>query len=380
MSLLKLAFRNLRSKPERFWPMAVGVFLLAFSVLHSLGSFRELHLLGHNSLQEIAAHQAQIIVIPRYSRSTGLRQSFQTLTSLMKEIKRIPGVGRVDQMAQFFSADVDGRLIHIAAVIPDPDIADDSSNDGEDTQISFDSLSSLGSALLGSGLTDYPVNSKFDIAGYHFTSAGVRKETNTNADKTVYLSYETAAAFLQYIDLTGRADIFDKADEQSLIVTIPRQEDSLLISNRILHDVKNVYLFDGHSFFTDESKSLQAVQGSAVILQMIIPGGLMLGLAVLFSVSVLGRKRELSVMRAMGASTSLVRGMLLLENGIIGLLGGVAALLAFTLYQLFAKPGTGLPGSEVLAGIIVGVAGILAATWFPATVLSRRDPTRFMKG
>jgi putative ABC transport system permease protein len=113
------------------------------------------------------------------------------------------------------------------------------------------------------------------------------------------------------------------------------------------------------------------------------------------SASVRARAKELGVMRAVGASKSDVRALVLAEAAALGLVGGIAgtavAVLAAMAIDLAAarllpqfpfKPDTffQLPWLLVAGGIALGVLSSLAGAWLPSRHAASIDPARTLAG
>ncbi len=113
------------------------------------------------------------------------------------------------------------------------------------------------------------------------------------------------------------------------------------------------------------------------------------------SASVRSRVKELGVMRAVGASKSDVRALVLAEAATLGAVGGilgtgvaVAAAMAIDLAaakllpQFPFKPDTffQLPWSLVAGGMGLGVLSSLAGAWFPSRHAASIDPARTLAG
>ena len=113
------------------------------------------------------------------------------------------------------------------------------------------------------------------------------------------------------------------------------------------------------------------------------------------SASVRARAKELGVMRAVGASKSDVRALVLAEAATLGLIGGilgttvaVGAAMAIDLAaarllpQFPFKPDTffQLPWFVVVGGVSLGVLSSLAGAWLPSRTAAAIDPARTLAG
>jgi putative ABC transport system permease protein len=110
-----------------------------------------------------------------------------------------------------------------------------------------------------------------------------------------------------------------------------------------------------------------------------------------FSILVAQRSRELALLRALGASRRQVTRSVLLEAGVLGLLGstiglGVGVLLAVGIRALFATFGLDLSGQPlvfaprtVVASYAVGLTVTMAAAYLPARRASRIAPVEALR-
>jgi putative ABC transport system permease protein len=103
-----------------------------------------------------------------------------------------------------------------------------------------------------------------------------------------------------------------------------------------------------------------------------------LGIVNTLTVSVLERVRELGVLRAAGMTRGQVRRTVVVEAGILGLVGAllgiVTGLVAGAILVLLAGGGPlilDLPWASIVAAVVLGVGVSMAAAWYPARLASR---------
>ena len=103
-----------------------------------------------------------------------------------------------------------------------------------------------------------------------------------------------------------------------------------------------------------------------------------LGIVNTLTVSVLERVRELGVLRAAGMTRDQVRRTVVVEAGILGLVGAllgiVTGLVAGAILVLLAGGGPlilDLPWVSIIAAVLLGVGVSMAAAWYPARLASR---------
>jgi len=156
-----------------------------------------------------------------------------------------------------------------------------------------------------------------------------------------------------------------------------------------------LFVEDPHAFFSDFIttffRGLLALFGSLTSISGIVAG---LGIANTLSASVLERQRELGTLRAIGFTRGQVRGMVVIEAGMLGLMGatiGVLGGLAMSLasFQLtnasFATSGFAplqslpLPWTTALFALVAGpLIAMLAALW-PANRAAQMSPVEAMR-
>jgi len=103
-----------------------------------------------------------------------------------------------------------------------------------------------------------------------------------------------------------------------------------------------------------------------------------LGIVNTLTVSVLERVRELGVLRAAGMTRGQVRRTVVVEAGILGLVGAllgiVTGLVAGAILVLLAGGGPlilDLPWVSIITAVLLGVGVSMAAAWYPARLASR---------
>lgn len=111
-------------------------------------------------------------------------------------------------------------------------------------------------------------------------------------------------------------------------------------------------------------------------------GGLIIANTV--SLATLERRREIGVMKALGLTTGQVLSLLLIENGVLGLLGGVLGVsvaAALSLTAVLQEPGglAQFPWGALLGLIASAVAVALLATLFTAVGAARTRPLEVLR-
>ena len=103
-----------------------------------------------------------------------------------------------------------------------------------------------------------------------------------------------------------------------------------------------------------------------------------LGIVNTLTVGVLERVREIGVLRASGMTRTQVRRTVVVEAGILGIVGAVlgvaTGLIAAALLVVWAGAGRlilEVPWPSILVAVVLGVGVSMLAAWYPARLASR---------
>lgn len=168
--------------------------------------------------------------------------------------------------------------------------------------------------------------------------------------------------------------------------TVPRptpfivdlEDEHLNAALRRLSEIKGVFALHVsliNQLLTGIFKKLTALPLVVAVLALFAAGVIV---ANTVSLAVLERRRQIGIMKAVGLQASDVLKVLLLENGIVGLLGGLigtgfGAVLILTTGMLAESPGS-FPFGTLLLLILLALAISLAATMLTAWGASREKP------
>jgi ABC-type antimicrobial peptide transport system permease subunit len=101
------------------------------------------------------------------------------------------------------------------------------------------------------------------------------------------------------------------------------------------------------------------------------------------SLATMERRRQIGIMKALGLQTERVLGLLLLENGLVGLASGligvVLAIIAVSAFNLLGEGGGNLPLAVIGLVLVLAVALSLAATALTAYGAAREKPLHVLR-
>ena len=236
------------------------------------------------------------------------------------------------------------------------------------------------------------------VSGYELKLVGHLAPTGTSLDQSLFVTFETArhmarlSRFQVAYSLDDALDI--AADDTSIIlVQVEPGSNPHTVATRILEDVPGVTAFDNAHFFQQGRKQMASLRrnipgllGITWVLSIVFIG-------LVFSVAVNERRREVGVLRVLGATRSFVLRSILAEGFILALVGGAVGVILTAFAILLFRDGivqsAGLPLASPspfallalgLGGLALALASVALATLFPALRISRQDPAAAMRG
>ncbi len=329
-----LALKNLKKRGLRSWLTMLGIFIGIAAVvsLISLGDG-----LQHAITGQFATLDADKLVIQ--NSGTGFGPPGSTVVKKLNEhdikiIESVQGVGEaIPRLIRIVKVEFNkiSKFRYIASIPPDKN----------HIKIIYDALninvqegrllteSDKGKIVLGNDYRDdsfgkkIRVGSVLKIQGKEFQVVGILKKASTFQLNSVILMPES--------DLK---DILKIGDEIDLIVVQIQDKDKIEeISKKIELELrKDRHLKIGEEDFSVQTplQSIQTISTVLNVIQLVISGiaaiSLLvggIGIANTMFTSVLERRREIGVMKAMGAQNKDILSIFLIESGLLGIIGGI---------------------------------------------------------
>ena len=217
--------------------------------------------------------------------------------------------------------------------------------------------------------------------------------TGTGLDQSLFFTVDTARDIARISQTQAEKPLTLPADQVSaVLVKLKPGSDPHLAAIQILRSVPDVVPIESANLFQSSRKQLTSLLSTVV---------LMLGLTWVLSVAFIGlvfsmaaneRRRELGVLRALGATRWFIFESLLAEAGLLAFCGGAVgiflAVLAVYLFRQLIMVSLGLPfllpspGSLALqigVGLCLALVSVFLAALFPALKISRQDPAIAMR-
>ncbi|MDA8100180.1 MAG: FtsX-like permease family protein [Nitrospiraceae bacterium] len=233
------------------------------------------------------------------------------------------------------------------------------------------------------------VGDNIPFYGTNFTVAGTMEPTGMDFfDRSVFMSLEAAyqmaensrARSLQPLEI-GR----DKISTVLVQVTDAMTPDRVAI--RIEHDIPGVKAISSDTVISTVRKQLSGLMHVILIISIILWFIVLLIMAFAFTMIVNERKRELGLLRSMGATKSHISSLVMIEAAALSAAGGAAGIAAGfivlasfkgVLLQYLKLPYL-FPGAPdlvltVVAALFVAVATGLLSAFLPALTVFRTEP------
>jgi len=396
MDLFRLALRNIAGNAFRSWVVALCALLIS-----SLALATSLILLGAESSLRLAIERlgADLIVVPGGTATrveSALLMGHPTKvwmpSSMLEKIAAVPGVEAVSPQLYLAS-------LANASCCSVSDMFLIVYNPSTDfvvrpwLQKTIGDQLHLGEVIGGSNVFVPQDVGYIKLYGYHVHLRANMEPTGSGLDQSMFLTMETAQEMAR-VSLTEAEKPLEIPADSISAVMVRLQPGynpyavALEISDRY-RDVDPIVSPDMFQTYRTQLKGLLSGVVVVIILTLLFS---MLLIGLVFSMAANERRRELGVLRAMGATRGFVFQSLISEAGLLALNGGVAGVLLTSLVVvLFRKLIIAmlgipflLPAPPVLLLLVIGGLGwsllsVTLAAMLPAYRISHQDPATAMR-
>ena len=245
----------------------------------------------------------------------------------------------------------------------------------------------------GSYVFTPPGEQYITLYGHHLTLKGNLEATGTGLDQTLFMTVETA----QDMALTSLTEaeeplVIQPGLVSAIMVKVLPGADAHKVTQQILLDVLGVVPIESPSLFGTYRQQMTGLLWGFLAVLCIGWALCMALIGLIFSMAANERRREISVLRALGASRGYVFQSLLSEVGLIAvaaaILGIVLAAFGIYLFRDFITGAMGIPFlfpslssfmTLFLAGVLLALATVTLAALLPALRISRQEPALAMR-
>jgi putative ABC transport system permease protein len=396
MNLLQLAWRNISGNAFRS-----GIVLICALLVAAFTLFGTLLLRGAATSLKLAADRlgADILVIPSGTEAMiegallmGVPAQFWMPAENAARLADIPGVASVS--SQVYLTTLIGASccsvpnMFMVAYEPETDFT-------VRPWLSRDLSAGLhqGEVIGGANIVATEGDHNIRVYGYLTTLKANLEPTGTGLDQTIFFSMDTAIAIARTSVTEAEKPLVIPVDQVSaVLIKLEPGTDSREVAVKIIQDIKGVTPIESANLFQSSRKQLTSLLTAVAIMMGLTWGLSVLLIGLVFSMAANERRRELGVLRAIGATRRYIAQSLLVEAGALAACGGgvgiFLAVLALYLFRRLIVVSFGLPlllpspGSlllQVAAGIAVSLFTVFLAVLFPAVKISRLDPAIAMR-
>jgi putative ABC transport system permease protein len=251
----------------------------------------------------------------------------------------------------------------------------------------------LGEAVGGTDVFTPEGEQNIKLYGYFLTLRANLEPTGSGMDQSMFLTFETARDVARISRTRAEKPLeIPPGSVSAAMVRACRGADPRDLAVRIMRSVPGVTPIESPNLFQTYRKQMTGLLRSVVAVLMITLGLSAALIGLVFSMSANERRRELGVLRALGATRRFVFRSLLAEAAFLALTGGAAGIaLAAVGVQLLRKliiVSLGIPflfpdafslAIQIAGGIALALACVTLAALLPAYRISRLDPAVAMR-
>ena len=396
MSLLQLAWKNISGNSLRSWVVAVCALLVAAFAL-----FATLLLRGAAVSLELATQRlgADIVVVPSGAETEmegallmGVPAQFWMPAENIEKLAAIPGIEAVSP--QVYLATLVGAsccsVSEMFMIAYDPE-TDFTVRPWLEKQLPGGL--GLGEVIGGDYISATEENDGILVYGDLVRLKGNLAPTGTGLDQSLFFTMDTAADIARVSLSNAVQPLIIPPDQVSavLIKTKPGS-DNEQIAVQIYRSIPGVFPIESAKLFQSSRAQLTSLLNIIVIIMALVWPLAIVLIGIVYLMSANERRRELGVLRALGATSGYVFESLLAEASLLAFCGASVgvflAVLAIYLFRRLIMTSLGVPfllpspGSlaiQIGIGLILAMISVFLAVLFPALKVSRQDPAIAMR-
>lgn len=251
----------------------------------------------------------------------------------------------------------------------------------------------LGEAIGGTYVFVPAGEQNIKLYGYFVTLKANLEPTGTNLDQSLFLTMDTAQDMARISRSSAEKPLDIPAGSiSSVLIKVQPGAATQEVAARIMQDVPGVTPVLGLNLFQAFRQQIAGLlRGMLAVLVITTVLSLIL-LSLVFSMASNERRREIGVLRALGATRAFVLQSLLSEAAALAVTGAVVgvalAILIVYLFRNLIISSLGVPFLLpsplsllvlTLGGLAIALAGVTLAAFVPAFTTSRQDPAVAMR-
>ncbi len=396
MSIFGIAKRNISNRKIRSGIMIAFVFILASSLYISSLLINSMNLGLEKTIGRIGA---DLIVVPqeyennmRSSLFLGECSTFYTDRSYMDKVAETEGIQQMTPQLYIASLEAEccGLPTQIIAFDPETDfIVTPWLQDINKKEINY------GEVIVGNGVVA-DVGSTIKFFDIDFPVVGKLENTQTGYDYCVFMRFDTSKIILESERFKSLVDSTIDPDNVISAIMIKAKNGANLntMASRITYTYKiPVKAFTTNGMFSAISDNLDNLTSFSSILVTISFILAVLALICIFTITINERQHEFGVLISLGATQKQLVLIIVLEAVMIGLIGGVLAVIisavasfifnnaitsALEIPYLDNSPSDLIP--LILKTLLIAIGSSILASLYSAIRIGRAEPMTLIKG
>jgi len=396
MSLLQLAWKNISGNRLRSWVVVLCALLVAAFAL-----FATLLLRGAAASLELAANRlgADIVVVPEGAETEmegallmGVAAQFWMPKENVAKLADIPGVEAVSP--QIYLATLKNASccsaseMFMVAYDPQTDFT-------IRPWLQRQQHAELGLGQVVGGHNIFPTEGDDGLLVYGdvVKLSGNLEPTGTGLDQSIFFTLDTARDIARVSETRAKQPLTVPEDQVSAVLLKTKPDTNIgELAMRIFRALPGVYPIQSANLFRSARTQLNSLLRAVVIVLALIWPLAILLIGMVYLMAANERRRELGVLRALGATRRFIAESLLAEAGMLAFCGasiGVfLAVLAIYLFRRlimvslgvpFLLPSPGALAVQIGIGLLLTMFSVFLAVLLPAIKISRQDPAIAMR-
>jgi len=251
----------------------------------------------------------------------------------------------------------------------------------------------LGEVVGGTYISATEGEQNIKLYGYLVTLKENLEPTGTGLDQSMFLTFETAydIAGKSHFQALSPLEIPPDSISAALIKVKPGS-DPHAVAIQIMQKVPGVTPIESSNLFQSYRKQMTGLLGSILVILGVTWGLSVVLIGLVFSMAANERRKELGVLRALGATRRFVFQSLLAEASLLAFVGGatgvaLAGMAIFLFRKLimvsfeipFLLPSPVSLLIQIGGGLLLALFSVNLAALFPAFKISRQDPAIAMR-
>lgn len=251
----------------------------------------------------------------------------------------------------------------------------------------------LGEAVAGAYISAVDGGQTVSVYGYDLKLAGRLQSTGSDLDQSLFMTFDTAQDILRHTQESSPPPFrIAPGSISTALVKVAMGSNTHDVSVQVMEQVPGVVPIESAGLFQTQRTQMIGLLRTVLIMLGVtwILSMLFMGLA--FSLAVNERRRQIGVLRALGASQAIVLKSLLAESTLLALVGGLTGnVLAVLLIIPLQGQITRLAGVPlllpaplaflglILGGLLLAFTSVTLAAGLPAIRISRQEPALVMR-